>query len=469
MDEKQKDATPAPADVSAAAPAPADEPVTPPVKTDESTVDLDKLLDIDFSPVWARKTPGSDTGRFREESPHSRNRSDARHNAGGDRGGARQNRPRFDRLQRRSDRSSDQNREYAPPREPEQPLDVNIQLLPSHDQLAIVSRHVRSAQRAYPVFDLAIRLLAKNAAFHIKVEKKDKTTSFFQCRTCKMISLDRQTIATHIVRTHMDEMFIKEEIQGQPPAGNFPCIARCGLTGILLGPTNHHSFNETIRQIHSQRFPDMPLEAYKKKIETLRDPAIIEQWKQESSKQTVYRLKNDTAEKPAAYRWAEAETLFTRVHLQKLIQETRRAIIPAAMLTGMEDSRLRSAAELIWRREAQQPRAFLFVLRAALNGMKLIMFRLPGAGDVVSCVDPAAFTSENLVPAIRDIVDYLKAHPGTRRLDLIKALKPDLPPDSKDVLELGSLLNWLVEKGHLVELFTSAMYLPPQQHAPASR
>ena len=65
-------------------------------------------------------------------------------------------------------------------------------------------------------------------------------------------------------------------------------VAQCGMSGVLLGPPNHHEYTSRLIALHSERFKNMPFEVYKSRIKMMRDEALIEQWKTEQSTKTVY-------------------------------------------------------------------------------------------------------------------------------------------------------------------------------------
>jgi len=61
------------------------------------------------------------------------------------------------------------------------------------------------------------------------------------------------------------------------------------LSGIILGPPNHHSYTDKVKEIHRTRFSDMSLEDYRNRIEVLHDPLLVEQWKEEFRKLNPFR------------------------------------------------------------------------------------------------------------------------------------------------------------------------------------
>ena len=103
--------------------------------------------------------------------------------------------------------------------------------------------------------------------------------------------LAEEEVRTHLLATHLDDFYEVEEIVTEPPAGNFVCVARCGLSGEWLGPPNHHSFNARVQEMLRTRFADMNEETYRSRIEMVRTPEAVNQWREQCRKKTVYRRK----------------------------------------------------------------------------------------------------------------------------------------------------------------------------------
>jgi hypothetical protein len=60
------------------------------------------------------------------------------------------------------------------------------------------------------------------------------------------------------------------------------------MSGILLGPPNHHEYQSRLLALHTARFKNLPFEVYKTRIKMMRDEALMEQWKLEQSTSTVF-------------------------------------------------------------------------------------------------------------------------------------------------------------------------------------
>lgn len=110
-----------------------------------------------------------------------------------------------------------------------------------------------------------------------------------------------ESAVAHVLSTHLDKFFETAEVEIDPPKGNFQVINKCGITGELLGPPNYHRYNQIIQQHHAAKLPRMSLEAFKSRIETIRDPEAVNQWLAKMKKATRYTWKTAAAKAaPAA-------------------------------------------------------------------------------------------------------------------------------------------------------------------------
>ena len=316
------------------------------------------LQELNFVPEWARQPAGNavQINVSRDARQRSERRGEPRKDGAPARrprrSGAGQGRPadptRADtprrRMPRRDDAAADATRHALP-------AGYRISFIPERRGLKPLVAQLARTRRAWPLSDVAKMFLSKPDFYAVKIEttpppKETEATDdthapdLFQCAECLQIFQTRNDIVNHAMRAHFDQFFDMEEQPGEAPKGNFSIVARCGLSGILLGPPNYHLYNEKIQEVHRQRFPDMPMETYRRHIVNETDPDKLEQWKQEVARRTIYRTKRE--KEPQTFnRLAEAEDFFHTTYLPQLIREGQRFIIPG---TVMPDRRPSAAA-----------------------------------------------------------------------------------------------------------------------------
>jgi hypothetical protein len=414
----------------------------------------DVILDLNFVPQWARKPAGENHYAKHDYSDdRPRRRDDRRPPRGGER--PRDDRPRRPRPDRRDDRRDDRPRER---REPIVELPVSVSFLPEQKRLASMVKQIHHSRRAYPLMDLANLLIHDAEGYLVKIEGNKEAADFemFQCRKCKAVSVVEETIVQHIMSKHLADFYEKEEIETEPPAGVFPGVARCRKTGILLGPPNHHSYAQKLAEVHQAKFAHLSLEEYKRDIEIVKDEELIEQWKEESRKQTVYKLKSDPEAEPVDLKRAEAD--FAK-KVPGLYETTHRAIVPAKVAQTLEDRNITHAIRGVWSKESRFPLSMSFAMRAAFRHMHLYMFKA-GKINFVTHIKPNPVSPEKTIDSIAEVLLFLKDNPGSTRTHMLEVLHPSLDPSSKEAMDALQPLGWLIERGHIIEFFNGTLSVP---------
>ncbi|MEI6563225.1 MAG: hypothetical protein WCO42_02830 [bacterium] len=350
---------------------------------------------------------------------------------------------------------------------------LDVTFLPERRGLTPLAHRLGKSGRAYSLFEVAALFLSKPDFYLIKIEAPAtlENFSFCQCADCKAIFLGKEAAAAHVFAKHFEKFCKKEDQEAEPPKGNFVCIAKCGLSGVLLGPPNYHGYNDKVAEVHRARYPDMPIEAYRKRIETIHDAAVIEQWKAEMCKQAIYRF--GEGEKAVTFsRFTEAEAYFRDHCLPGTVKESRNVVVPGVIAHAMEPGPLRRVIEDVWQKESRFPLKLSVTLRLAFRHLGLHTFKAAGGFTFVTSVAPNAIDPAHAVEGIRDILDFVAANPGCSRANLLSKLVPEASPVAGEAespvavtmppreSELRRQLQWLVEKGHVIEFSDGSMAVP---------
>lgn len=455
--------------------------------TDENSKggDISVLLDLDlnFVPEWARKPVKNDYFSY-EPREGKRERGGGSHERGRERGRDSRGDSRFDKRaagpsNRRGGEKSAEDRDRGPrhksragagaayPRERArvervEPAPVNVRFIPLSKAISAIARKLVASRRAHPLLQIASLYLAKpeTCSARIEVDKSALDVCMLQCKICGMIALHKDILDRHMVNAHIDEYMDKVEEQREPPAGVFSSVAQCGMSGILLGPSNHHSYTQKLREVYSQSYSHMSLEQYSSKIRTLRDEESIARWKQEYSLQVGYRPKGvGDAELMAR---VKAEAWFLENIAPSHMQETRKAALPVPLCRSIEDKSLQEVIKNEWFREQDFPISIMMALRGAFHSKGLTIFKAGRGKGItfVTSIPLAPMKTEHVTPEIREVMQYLQEHPGSSRDELAKALRPDVEPGSDKVNEILVPLSWLIDKGHIIEFFDGTLSVP---------
>ncbi len=422
----------------------------------------DIALDLSFVPAWARHPPSAATPNIRpsaaerDEKP-PRHRRDGRRPQGHAPGRERPTRHPMESQPTAPAAAS------APKNIP--PLDITF--LPERHGVAPLARRLALSARAYGLFDVAAMFLSKPEYYAARVTTGNGAP-LFQCAACKAIFFDRPAAERHAVDRHFSEHARREERETDPPQGAFLCVARCRLSGEVLGPPNYHGFADRLIELHRTRFSHLPLDRYRQQVETVRDPTVIEQWKQSMRRVTVYRFVEPDGETEFA-RYAEAEAHFRERYVKPMIQSGDTFVIPGVALEDADAELARRVKDA--RAEEQRfPLKLSIAVRLAFRRLGLHAFKAGGA-TFLTAVCPHPIEPETAVENVRVILEHIAAHPGCRPNELTEGLCATEPPDSPHRQDVVRQLRWLVEKGHVIEFADARLAVPRAgvrvQHAKA--
>lgn len=416
--------------------------------------DEDILLDLNFVPQWAKKEPAANhyASDNRSERRPSRDR----------RGGPPRSGERRPPRGRSDDRRGPPRGERPPrrdftPRPQRMELPVTIKFLPEQKRLASVVRQIHHSKRAYPLMDLAHIFLSDPRGHMVKLEVNPKSDfKLYQGKRSKMVATDRDVLLRQLLDNHLEDFFVKEELEVEPPTGSFPMIGK--IDDHLIGPPNHHSYAGRLAEIHRTYYAGMPFDRFKQKVQTVREEELIERWKEESSHKTVYRLKDEPEGKE--YTLVQAEDYVRRHIADAEIEEVTRAVLPSALARKITDYNLMRMIREAWQQESRFPMSLSFALRAAFRHLHLETFKAGKNINFVTSVKPAPIAPEKAVENIRHILEFLADHPGSTRQQLVEGLLDGKTDDAEKVHEIQKPILWLVERGHLIEFFNGTLSVP---------
>ena len=336
-------------------------------------------------------------------------------------------------------------------------LPVTIKFLPEQKRLASVVRQIHHSKRAYPLMDLAHIFLSDPRGHMVKLEVNPKSDfKLYQGKRSKMVATDRDVLLRQLLDNHLEDFFVKEELEVEPPTGSFPMIGK--IDDHLIGPPNHHSYAGRLAEIHRTYYAGMPFDRFKQKVQTVREEELIERWKEESSHKTVYRLKDEPEGKE--FTLVQAED-YVRSHIAETeIEEVTRAVLPSALARKITDYNLMRMIREAWQQESRFPMSLSFALRAAFRHLHLETFKAGKNINFVTSVKPAPIAPEKAVENIRHILEFLADHPGSTRQQLVEGLLDGKTDDAEKVHEIQKPILWLVERGHLIEFFNGTLSVP---------
>ncbi|MBV8100239.1 MAG: hypothetical protein JOZ31_13885 [Verrucomicrobia bacterium] len=367
----------------------------------------------------------------------------------------------------------------APRRERDEPVQdqvepaaVQVDFLPEERAFSKVIQQIKQGHAAYPLFGLARMFLERPERHRVRIRSLNDTVMIYQLGDDGPVAMEMAALERIAFNEKKDDFYTSEIVEKEPIKGNFTSVARCGLSGRLLGPTNYHTFQKVIRSLYEQRFSRrMSFEEYRRSIEITSDPELVNQWKDEARKVVTYTTKDE--ENPAAFESVAAmEQHFRANHLETLIKACLAAEVSGDVARHLPDRSIIAAIRRARERENRFPAQMAGALRHGLNQAGLHVFKHKKRILYISTIRPQLFdpNQAKVSSGLEAILASLRSYPRITRKQLAeKVLKRLLGEKSADENSpeylqaknsLPTDLLWLAKAGHVIEFADGTLDLP---------
>lgn len=487
----------------------------------ENEFDLEKL----FLPAWAQEPAsaksyanyeGERERPERRDGPHGR-RPPRRDGPPGPRRDGRGPRPEGDRRPggggqgKRPPRDGRPDGRRGPPldrREPATPLpEIDVVLAPDEKGTESLARQIRMTGRAYPLFDIAQLILQKDdrytVTFKVKKDAEGKVAQpLFVCALDETLWFSEADAIGHVLKHHFGTFYQSERTPTEPPKGKYTFVGQCGLSGVVLGPPNHHDYQNRLRKLHAERFSRMPFDVFKSRVKIVRDEEVVKKWVEDQSWKTEYTCLN-VAEPLRLATMGDVEKHFREVHKESIIKPIESQVLNGAAARAQRCPQLVQLVRHAWEDQRRFPLRLATTLSQQFAGHGLQFFKVNRTVTHVSVARPhfLDLDATPLSDGIRRIVIHINEHPKSTRRKLLEALAPSpapatpapaaatpagadtapaqpapAPADQPTPEQTAVIadLHWLIHQGHVIEfangiLETAKKPLPkPAKPAPKS-
>jgi len=452
-------------------------------KEPENVLDIGK--ELQFLPDWAQEDSKSNKyseykgareghsrgrgGHRRREDSRGPSRNPRRHNERGSSGkqqGSRKPR-REDKSKGRGDRRSSggprDRRERLRPnrREKELLLEIKVAIIPVGKGVESIAREIKFTGRSFPLFQIAQLILdrAERYSFDLIVKKSPEgkpLQRLFVCAIDQTLWLSRESVARHVLGVHFNDFFDTRRTEVDPPKGDHSFVAQCGISGVLLGPPNHHAYQDQVARLHAERFARMPFDEFKARIRIVRDEETVQKWVERASWKTEYATCGEGDPKVFGSR-ADAETYFLENLLEDVCMEVERFSIPGPTARALSvPQKLATLLRSTWEQQRRFPLDTATQLSRQFGSQGLQFFKRDRTVTHVSVARPSYLNLENTAVSdgIRKLVEFIEATLECTRRKILEALVPESESGSDQSpvqTQLISDLHWLIHQGHVIE------------------
>jgi hypothetical protein len=462
---------------------------------DFNKIDLSQLQGFSFGTQWAKDKEAPSDGRGHSDRPHRDDRRDGpggapdrrdrrafRKPAGEGPASAPPREYQGERAPRRDQGEYSAPRRSGPPMQDRGPYDspyFNASFFPEDTSFNALVKTIRSSARTIELFEIARTVLGKPDRFVVVVTRKprpDAAPQPIHVAVPDGVPFESEEAAiSYVFSAHLDTFFDKAEVTVEPPKGNYLVINKCGVTGELLGPPNYHRYNQMVQQHHAAKVARMSFEAFKSRIETVRDPEVVNQWLEKMKKVIRYTSKAPVAEGQAAAAFDSLEE--ARAHLvatarDSVVKSVDSARFHGKVLDTMPRGEILMAIEGAYERQLRFPLDTANQLRGRLRREHFTIFKKGSKGVSYVCAVKRKFRvpGQAFGESIGNLISFIEEHPLVKAGELAaKMLGISAPPEGSSVtpeqrekiIRLQGDLIWLVREGYVTEFIDGGLYAPP--------
>ena len=340
---------------------------------------------------------------------------------------------------------------------------VVVRFLPRPPVFENVVAQIKENAVAYSLFALARSFLEKPERYEVRLTAESESP-LYQLGENGAVVFDREFLEQSAFRLAHEDFYKIEITLAEPIKGNFSNVARCRSSGTLLGPTNHHNYQPQLRGLYEQRFSRrMSFADYQRQIEIVTDPALVEQWKEQTRKIVTYTtVREETSSTFNSA--ADAEQHFRQNYLPGLLRSAQEVTITGVHSRRLPDRALHRAIEDAWTRETRSPSEIMQELAGRFREAGLHIFRHRRGMLFVTSIRVRAFVHDQagVSPSVNAILETLTATPGITRKELAEKLLVDLANEEAEraKLALASNMHWLISEGYVIEFNDGSLDLP---------
>lgn len=179
---------------------------------------------------------------------------------------------------------------------------------PEDTGFAAMVKAVRASCRTYQLFEITKAVLEKNDRFVVVVQRArpeqperpaEGAPAIAPAKPAPLymslpdhLPFDTEDAAIqHVLANNLGAFFEMQEVEIDPPKGNFPIINKCSVTGELLGPPNYHRYQQILQQHYAAKIKGMSFDRFRENIVSVREPEVATQWLEKMKKAVRYTWK----------------------------------------------------------------------------------------------------------------------------------------------------------------------------------
>ena len=295
---------------------------------------------------------------------------------------------------------------------------IKVDLYPQDEAFEALINRLRSSARTYQLFDIAQLLLEKPERYIVVVSPKpvkgDEPAQLYYSVPGHLPFETEEAAINHVMANHLAQFFEIEEIEVEPPKGNFQMVNRCTITSELLGPPNYHRYQEFLQLHYAARITGMSFEQFAARVESSKKQEDIDAWLESMKKGARYTVKDQQEGESESLETLEAVRHFLLRHRKDKVVGTGESIRFAGRdIERLPKGDIRRSVESYVESQKHFPLDSANNIRGRLRRHKFAVYKKGSKGVSFVCAVKRKFRDSKTVftESIGDLIDFIEKHP----------------------------------------------------------
>jgi hypothetical protein len=295
---------------------------------------------------------------------------------------------------------------------------IKVDLYPQDEAFEALINRLRSSARTYQLFDIAQLLLEKPDRYIVVVSPKpvkgNEPAPLYYSVPGHLPFETEEDAINHVMANYLDQFFEIEEIEVEPPKGNFQMVNRCTITSELLGPPNYHRYQEFLQLHYTARITGMSFEQFTARVESSKEQEHIDAWLESMKKGARYTVKDHQEDEPESLETLEAVRHFLLQHRKdKVVGSGESVRFAGRDIERLPKGDIRRSVEAYVESQKHFPLDSANNIRGRLRRHKFAVYKKGSKGVSFVCAVKRKFRDSKTIftESIGDLIDFIEKHP----------------------------------------------------------
>ena len=295
---------------------------------------------------------------------------------------------------------------------------IKVDLYPQDEAFEALINRLRSSARTYQLFDIAHLLLEKPDRYIVVVSPKpvkgNEPAPLYYSVPGHLPFETEEDAINHVMANYLDQFFEIEEIEVEPPKGNFQMVNRCTITSELLGPPNYHRYQEFLQLHYTARITGMSFEQFTARVESSKEQEHIDAWLESMKKGARYTVKDHQEDESESLETLEAVRHFLLQHRKdKVVGSGESVRFAGRDIERLPKGDIRRSVEAYVESQKHFPLDSANNIRGRLRRHKFAVYKKGSKGVSFVCAVKRKFRDSKTIftESISDLIDFIEKHP----------------------------------------------------------